>query len=333
MPIRFVFFFLIGSPLAVTAQDLHFTQFYLNPAQFNPSLEILEPAVYQVAVGYRDQWVHVPVGYQTLGASFVQKVRPLIRHNWSIGGLMSRDASGDGSLNWLRIGAQVAASRPISEVWKYSIGASVQTNQRRVDLSKLTFLNQWNGDLFDAGAPTKELLSDQSQLRADLGLGVSLGWQDSYSRSAFRIGFSGLHLNRPELGFSAQRPYHLPIRYTLLSTANRQVGEMTDLQFYGLIQHSARAWEVLAGAGIRQIISTGPGNSLAVGFSTGFRLGDAIFPALQVVRNNWIFGLSYDINVSGFQTATQRRGGFELVVVYQVIPAPPLPKRLICPIF
>jgi hypothetical protein len=64
-----------------------------------------------------------------------------------------------------------------------------------------------------------------------------------------------------------------------------------------------------------------------------YRWGDALIPVLRLQYGSWEAGLSYDVNISEFSAATNRRGGPEVFVQYVIKrPAPP-PVFKACPIF
>ena len=72
---------------------------------------------------------------------------------------------------------------------------------------------------------------------------------------------------------------------------------------------------------------------LVVGTTIAYRFGDAWIPQLQVQYQPWLLGLSYDINSSPFQTATNGRGGAELVLHYYLKQVKPPDEFKSCPIF
>ena len=54
---------------------------------------------------------------------------------------------------------------------------------------------------------------------------------------------------------------------------------------------------------------------------------DAYWPTFEIGYNNWNVGLNYDFNTSGFDIATENKGGLELSVRYLIrkVPQPALP--------
>ena len=97
-------------------------------------------------------------------------------------------------------------------------------------------------------------------------------------------------------------------------------------------QQMTRAKELLFGAGIRRILSSGLANETVLQMTLTHRLGDAIIPAIQLERNNWTLGMSYDWNTSAFETATRGRGGIEIAVIWRKIPAPVFKNVKSCPV-
>ena len=58
--------------------------------------------------------------------------------------------------------------------------------------------------------------------------------------------------------------------------------------------------------------------SLAIGGYYRFR--DAVIPSVLFQYNKYAIGVAYDINISALTPATNRRGGLELMLRYNVVP-------------
>jgi hypothetical protein len=98
---------------------------------------------------------------------------------------------------------------------------------------------------------------------------------------------------------------------------------------FGAAQQMTKSRETLFGGGVRRVLSP----DAAVQFTLASRFGDALIPTFQVEWLNWTAGLSYDVNISDFDVATNGRGGFEIAVVYRTLPVPPVKAFKSCPIF
>ena len=63
-----------------------------------------------------------------------------------------------------------------------------------------------------------------------------------------------------------------------------------------------------------------------------FEIADTYSPTIELHYNSWRVGFSYDVNISEFNVATQRRSGPELSVQYIIKRVKPLPTFKICPL-
>lgn len=315
------------------AQDLHFSQFYLHPIALNPAATGVFEGDLRFAGAYRSQWQQVPVRYNSFVAAADWKALRRNTNLLSAGMALQHDFAGDAGLSWSQVMMTAAVTQAIGENQAIGVGFGVGVAQRAFDLSALTFKNQWTGDVFDPSRPSKEALRNSTGVVPTLAAGVNWHWSAADTRTHFNVGAGAMHLNRPKFSFEAGSANRLPLRLTVNAAGGVQVAEKWDAVGYAAFQHMAEAREVLVGGGARLILSTGPANFTALQVSLGLRGKDAWIPALQIERNAWTVGLSYDINTSPFEVATNRRGGFELAVVYRRVPVAEVKTVKSCPIF
>lgn len=332
---RLMLFGFLALPVILRAQDLHYSQFYLNPMHQNPAQTGLFEGQLRAAAHYRRQWSAVPVDYRTLSGSFEYKALRVLRSaQLSLGGQIQHDEAGDAALRWTQVGLTGAVQQPLSETQGLSLGFGLSFAQRSVDLGKLTFGNQWSGELFDPAMPSKESLKRSSGVVPTLGAGLAWQWQSRETRARLGAGIGVFHLNRPRVLFrDDEGGYQLPMRYALSVQGAWPVGERLDVVAFGLGQQMGTAREIVGGAGVRRLVSQTPGRNLAIQFAVSSRVNDAVIPALQVEYNDWTVGFSYDVNTSGFREATNGRGGPEIAVIYRPIGVPPVRTIKVCPIF
>lgn len=315
------------------AQDLHNSQFYLNPVHLSPATTGLFDGEWRVAGLYRSQWQSVPVSYQTYSLSADWKAIERNKDRISVGLLLQNDQAGDGRYTWGQGGLNVSAAHAIGAASELSAGFGVAGVQRSIDLGRLTFKNQWAGDFFDPSRPSGEPLERSSGLAASLSAGLAWLYQKPEKRTRVQIGLGAFHLNRPVVSLGGDNQTKIPIRNSLLAEGVFQMQESWDLVGFLGAQKQKNVQEILVGAGMRQILSTGLANVTALRTTVSWRLGDAVIPAVQLERNNWILGLSYDWNISSFHTATNGRGGIEIALVWRVVPVK-IPKAdKCCPVF
>lgn len=311
------------------AQDLHFSQFYLNPTHLSPALTGVFRGDWRAAGIYRSQWKSVPVPWQTFSGTMDWKA---VRRNadmLSLGFQVQHDRAGDAALTWTQVGALASVAHALGENHALSAGAGLAFVQRRFDISALRFKNQWSGDLFDASLPTGEQFDQSSGLAPTLSAGLNWHFEASETRTHVDVSAGAFHLNRPRIQFGDDVENRLPRRLAFALDGALQTGEYTDIVVFGAAQQMGKAREILAGAGVRRMLS----DVAAIRFSLATRLGDALIPAFQIEWQNWTAGLSYDLNTSKFDVATNRRGGMEIAVVYRSLPVEPVKTFKSCPIF
>lgn len=315
------------------AQDLHNSQFYLNPLHMTPAATGVFEGDWRVAGTYRSQWRTVPVDYRTYALSAdwkaIQRGKSLI----SIGLLMQNDQAGDANLSWTQGGLSISAAHTLGKSSAISAGFGIAAAQRRVDISHLKFKNQWASDYFDPNLPSKENFGRSSGLSPTLSAGINWHYKSTGSRSRADLGLGAFHLNRPVVSLGEGDQKRLPIRAAIYSEGIYQFREMTDLVGFAAAQNMQSAREIVFGGGVRQILSEGLNNSSSLRFSLGTRLGDAIIPAIQFERNTWLVGISYDWNTSAFSEATQGRGGIEIAAVWRSLSVPVVKTVKCCPVF
>lgn len=335
--------------LILHGQDLHYSQFYHNPMHLSPAAAGQFVGDMRAAVLHRSQWSSVPVDYRSVGVAFDLKLSDIGalrryrfmpqggRRSLSAGALIQRDQAGDGGLSWTQATLALALAQQLGDSY-LSAGIGLGAVQRSVNPGRLTFGNQWSGEIFDPGLPTKENIDRSSGLSPTLTAGLHWRYQGQDTRTQAHIGAGMSHLNRPRISLIDEAlPDHpdsrLPRRMAAYANAHFQLHTTLDLVGFGAWQQMSAAREIVAGGGLRQILNSAPGAYLALQATGALRLGDAFIPALQVEYNNWIFGLSYDLNTSDFNIATQRRGGLEIAAVWRNIPVPPSKTYKVCPIF
>lgn len=320
---------LLGSAAGAWGQDLHFSQAPLHATFQNPALTGVFSGDWRASAHYRSQWESVPVQYRTGSAAADLKSQTFGKNGLAFGLLLAQDQAGDAVLRWSQIGLQVSALHALSKNQQLSVGFGIQGVQRRVDLSQLKFNNQWDGDLYNPDLSSREVLNNQSGIKASLSAGINWHFQDPTNRTKIDVGLAGFHLNRPDIHFQSDLPYALPARIGGYVQGYWQQNELMDWYFFSQYQQLSTARETVMGAGVRYWLD----DETALQFSGASRWKDAMIPSIQVQFRQWIVGLSYDVNYSPFKVASRRRGGFELGIVYTSLPVKPIKDLKVCPTF
>lgn len=288
---------------------------------------------WRLAGAYRSQWQSVPVSYRTYSFSAdwkaIQRKKSLI----SLGVMLQQDAAGDANLSWAQGGLNLSASHRLGKSNWLSLGFGFSALQRTVDISRLKFKNQWVSDGYDPSLPSREPFGRSSGISTSLSTGLLWHYRSTENRHSLNLGMGAFHLNKPVVNLGGVEETKLPIRIPVFAEGFYQIRERSDLVTFAALQTMRSAREIVIGAGLRQILTNELANITSVRATLSLRLGDAIIAAVQLERNNWLIGISYDWNVSGFRAATDGRGGIEIAAVWRVVPVEVSKVVKCCPVF
>ena len=169
----------------------------------------------------------------------------------------------------------------------------------------------------------------------DLSAGLNVRMQAAKTRSKLDLGGGVFHINQPAHNFwNSNDDVRLRARTSFTGHGILQMSPIVDLVGMGLYQRQGAYREWVFGAGARYHLNTKVGQELAIQGALNFRsrYTDAVVPEVEVLWKTWQLGLSYDINTSDFDLATNRRGGPELSLIYRLYRVKPLPFFKTCPI-
>jgi type IX secretion system PorP/SprF family membrane protein len=338
----FVLLLLGISPLK--AQDIHFSQFGNSPINLNPGLAGVFGGDLRFVGNYRSQWRSIPVPYSTFSGSVENKLYwTKGRYDrYLTGGLMlNHDKQGSLKLTSTRIAIPISVTIPVTQNNFLTLGIMPAFGQRHIGGNKFTADAQWNDCMWDPLADIREtqLLSAPALKYFDLGAGINYRWQAKGKRTRLDAGFGWQHINRPSHDFWSSdlsnpgnvRLYDRKSGY-LLGLA--QVAGNWDIMAQGIYQGQGAYRELVYGAGLRLHLDQNPYRELAlqVGVDYRARYQDALIPHIELLYRTWTLGFTYDVNISGAQVLTDRRGGPEVSLIYRLYRVKPLPKFKSCPI-
>jgi len=296
-------------------QDLHFSQYFNAPLMVNPAnTGFIPDANYRFGVNYRDQWTNIPVPYETMSAyGDVQLLRDRLTYGWlGVGGSVIQDDAGAGDLVSTSVYGSIAYHQLLGQSSLLSAGFNAGWSQKRIDLSKLTFGDQWNGKFFDAALPTNEPITQTSVAYLDLQAGLNYAYFPN-ENLYFNAGFSVQHVNQPKETFYADNN-QIPRRYIAFLYISLKLSDMVIINPSGYYTNQANASETMVGGYISYNLS-GDGDRQLLG-GVFYRFGDAAIPMVgyQLSRLKMMF--SYDATVSSLGNFNQHVGAYELSMVY-----------------
>jgi type IX secretion system PorP/SprF family membrane protein len=325
------------SAAILSAQDIHFTQFYMVPQGLNPALAGKFEGSVRFGGIYRSQWRSVlgsGNGYST-PSIFVDApiIKGFRKKDWvGVGLSVFQDEVGTMSLkhNGSRLGASYHLALDSRRQNVLSVGYGFGGESRRIDGSNASFY-----DALQSGMATTDLIKanqDYNLKYKEHMAGVVLSSKLN-KQMDMNIGFSMFHINKPKATLIQNTFAKVPRRAVAHGQFNIQTSKTLTI---------SPSFIIMRQAGIRDIavqMMTGylfnPKKAIYLDAGLGYRLSDAAELLGGIRYKDLKVGFAYDVNTSSLRTETGRRGAFEIGVNYMVrIYKPPVRKQLIlCPRF
>jgi len=291
--------------------DPHFTQNYTYPLYINPALTGSSDGDYRVSAVYRSQWGSVGNPYRTIGVSGDMRTP----NNLAVGVNILKQSAGDAGFNYVTAYASVAYSgvRFGSEE-KHRIVFAMQGGvmDRRIDESKFQWGEQWNPVTgYNALNPTSESFANRSATTLDLGAGILYYDAGADQKANAFAGLSVFHINKPrDLIITSDNgdAYTIPYRYVVHGGASINLSDDFRLVPHALLMRQGTAGENMIGIYAQKNINSQ--TDLMLG--AYYRNKDAIAPFVGVDFQNFLIGLSYDLNTSTLGRNARNINSFEL---------------------
>lgn len=325
-----VLFFLLINCGFVSSQDFHVSQILQSINLINPAAVGVYDGWERIAIQQRNQWLG---GAATFMTSSVTADAVLLKSDRNpkahlgIGLQFYNDIamnSGFGQQNGSLI---VNGILPAGNGHQFSLGIQAGMGNRSGKASRLLYDSQWNGEAFDASIASGESGTLNSFMYIDASSGIMYqfdGRKSTFARSndmKLQIGFSGYHLNAPEMRYRTgsterlARKYVGMIRYSMDIPSSKLA---FDAHFAQFVQGGH--YESILGLILRYRFEsggmiTGLNQDAFIGFGSYVRFKDAISPTIQVDWRGFHFGVSYDITLSALRYG-YKGGSLEFCLAY-----------------
>jgi len=315
-----IFFLLMAAltlrPAAYT-QDLHFSQFFNNPLLTNPANTGFIPnADYRLGASYRDQYSNIMAQpYKTMSIfGDAQVFRNRIETGWmGLGGVILHDEAGTGSLTSNKVYASIAYHQELGLSSLLTAGFNVGWANKRIDQSKLTFPDQFDGKFFDQSIPTSVVLTNDNISYFDMQVGMNFAYfptKDIY----INAGFSIQHVNQPkETFFAAAANDQISPRQIGFLNGLFKVTDQVIINPNIYYTTQARASELMFGLNAAYNLSEHGEKQIIAGLY--YRYQDAVIPMIGLEVNNVRFTFSYDVTTSSLQHYNNSFGASEFNIL------------------
>ncbi len=324
-------------------QDIHFSQFYNAPLSNSPALTGVFDGDYRFSGNYRNQWKAALSPFNTFFANFDGRYVPKKWKGSFLGwGLVfDYDFAGDSKLSSTFLGLSGSYVYKMGERSYLSLGVQAGGAQRSFKMGDLSFDNQYNGHMYDPKLSPNEYFDNTGRKFLDFAVGLNWHGKKKDSRTRMDVGVGAYHLLEPYQGFydapdaQTKKENSLKRRYSFYVIPTLMLSENVDMVVYGLAQLQGSYFESVGGIAGRLHLNKKRAREVAVQLGFLYRFnqkGDSFFPNAELHFRNWVLGLSYDVNISEFNTATNKRGGPEVTVRYIIKKVRPFKVLKICPI-
>lgn len=316
----FVTVFNVGS---LHSQDPHFSQFYASPILLNPALTGNFPGDVRVSGCYREQWPSVMYPFRTGTFSADANILHGLVKDGDIAGIGLTglfDNTNNGGLKSNSLSSSISFHKSLyndgSSNYTIGVGFMGTLNTKILDYSRFVFGEQLTQTGFDPRLATGENKNGFTTNFFDYSAGIL--YSAVTENNSFYLGGSMYHINKPNEAFNGPAQNIMP-RYVLHSGGSFLSGDAGRIYYSGVYMKSESFSELTLGLVYGYNINNSyydESEEIILLAGVWYRYKDAVIPHIGIQYGNARIGLSYDVNVSQLETASNLKGGFEVALSY-----------------
>ncbi len=312
----------IATICGLSAQDLHFSQWFNSPLTTNPAnTGFIPDADYRIGANYRNQWSSImSEPYKTMSIwGDAQVFRNRIQSGWlGLGGVILHDVAGSGTLTTTQAYASIAYHQMLGYSSLLSAGFNVGWINKRINSASLKFPDQFDGKFFDNQLPTSVVIDQPNVNYFDVQVGMNYAYFPN-ERTYINAGASVQHINRARESFFSTDPSgfdsRIPARYIGFINASFKTDNMIIINPMAYYTRQAQASETVAGLNAQYNLS-GDGDQQVVG-GLYYRVGDSFIPMIGFIYKNIRLMFTYDVTTSSLSKYNGGRGAWEFALIQQ----------------
>ena len=324
--LSFVFF--ISCTFVGLAQDIHFTQFYAAPMILNPALTGAFDGKYRVSSIYRDQWRGSATSpYQTMAASM--DFRFEIGKNKSqdvvaVGLTVANDRAKVFDSNSSQIMLSGAFIKSLSTENNMFLSGGIQgaVGQRGVVYENFNLPDEWDGVGYNLNS--QDQLPSNTTAFGDLNAGLNFTYSPRRQLVYF-VGAAIHHITSPNVSFyeAGKGSSFLFRKYSVHASAQFPIN--SSLMISPRIVYSSQGQHAQMNLGSDFRIKVSDLNATALHIGAWARptknvdrpidLTDAVL-MFGLELNNFLLGISYDLNLKSIPQYNRSQGAFEISLGY-----------------
>jgi type IX secretion system PorP/SprF family membrane protein len=335
---------LMLTSVAVQAQDIHFSQFYMSPLNLNPAMTGVMNCNHRIVANYRNQWASILKNnaYNTYSVSYDQKL-PVGRYDYfGVGGTLWGDKAGTSEFATLQARLSGSYAKKMGGYRRKAhylvVGADAGVSQRSINSQALQWPSQNNNGVYDPMAGAPEDIADPNFLFMDLSAGLL--WFSVFNEdNNFYFGGAFSHLNRANVSFDGENiplyskfTFHAGGEFMVAPRFGLVPGVVTFFQGPSFQVNAGNSFKFMLGNSRRynQAFQIGAWARVSNKLESG-KLMDALILSTRFDYENFTLGFSYDVNTSNLHAASNYNGAFEFSLVYKI--CGPERRGVYCPNF
>lgn len=334
--IYFLLFIKLSLPQNIWGQDLHFSQFYETSLLRNPSFAGMYNGDYRIQSVYRNQWNSLATPYQTASLNADLKL-PVGKGDdfMTLGLQITTDKAGSVALTSNQLLPAINYHKSLSgnRNTYLALGFMGGIVSRRIDYSRISTNNQYDGFSYNGSLPSGELFNTNYSF---LDMNVGMSFHTTLGENEQHLLFGGIayhHFNKPVNSFY-KNINHLP-KMVFSGGLKLNADRLNNITIHA--DYSKQAQYKMIIIGLLFSHKLGDGDDLGNVFHAGtiYRYNDAFAPVVKLDLRPLSFSLSYDITVSPNITSSQGTGGIEFSVSFiNFLPTPNTSRdKVRCPRF
>lgn len=292
--------------------------FNASPLTLNPANTGMMSGDFRVANIYRTQWRAIGDPLNTLAISYDQQIYAL-PHNISAGLIFTSDKSGGIELTENRI-LLSAGIKHFRGKDMLSGGIQFGLGVKNFNLADATFPEQYSREIggFDPNLPNAETNTKWTRSYFDFNAGVV--YKKITTKGPLNGGLSLFHINNPDDSFYGNGD-RMRMRFVLHSDFDYQINKDWSVKPTFLMMTLSKAQDFIfstsAGLNVKDQSKDIKKIWFGLGVRTGInRNGDAFFPTIGADTKHLQIAAGYDVNFSDLNVATNKRGAFEVSLIY-----------------
>lgn len=304
---------LIAVSFGVYAQDIHLSQYDASPVMLNPALTGMKKNIkYRITNQYRNQWDALTRKSYTSSALAYDMP---FKEKWGVGGYILNDNSSRtfNSFTFVLSGAHDIT--PANQD-KYHLCVGIQAGiiYKSIRRTSFTFDQQYSDGSFDTDLPSGENFETAKRILPEVNFGFGYFNTNDAKKYQPYAGIAISHCTYPKENFLTEgEKTNLPLKYVIYGGSKYIINDKIIIDPNLLLMKQRNAWEI--NMGLKGYYSLeGTDYNLIGGLN--YRWKDAVIGQIGMFYKNFIYSISYDMNVSKLKTYSKYKGGFEFYVTF-----------------